>query len=213
MKIVFFGDSITDMSRVRNSDGKVESYGDGYVFFVAGKLLSGNPQKYEIINRGISGNRIVDLYARVKGDVWNQQPDVLSILIGVNDVWHELSENPNGVDLTRWEKMYRMLIEDTKERLPNTKIMILEPFVLRGTKTDYDNRYETFVKVKDYAAKAKEIARDYGLTFVPLQEKFDEAAEKFGGEYYLYDGVHPDVAGAALIASEWLKAFEGIKEE
>ena len=213
MKIVFFGDSITDMSRVRNSDGKVESYGDGYVFFVAGKLLSENPQKYEIINRGISGNRIVDLYARVKGDVWNQQPDVLSILIGVNDVWHELSENPNGVDLTRWEKMYRMLIEDTKERLPNTKIMILEPFVLRGTKTDYDNRYETFVKVKDYAAKAKEIARDYGLTFVPLQEKFDEAAEKFGGEYYLYDGVHPDVAGAALIASEWLKAFEGIKEE
>lgn len=212
MKIVFFGDSITDMSRVRNSDGKVESYGDGYVFFVAGKLLSENPQKYEIINRGISGNRIVDLYARIKGDVWNQQPDVLSILIGVNDVWHELSENPNGVDLTRWEKVYRMLIEDTKERLPNTKIMILEPFVLRGSKTDYDNRYETFVKGKDYAVKAKEIAGDYGLTFVPLQEKFDEAAERFGGEHYLYDGVHPDVAGAALIAEEWLKAFEKMEK-
>ncbi len=208
MKIVFFGDSITDMNRVHNSDGKVESYGGGYVFFVAGKLLSENPQKYEIINRGISGNRIVDLYARIKGDVWNQEPDVLSILIGVNDVWHELSENPNGVDLTRWEKVYRMLIEETHERLPNTKIMILEPFVLRGTKTDYDNRYETFVKVKDYAAKAKELAEEYGLTFVPLQEKFDEAAEKYGEKYYLYDGVHPDVAGAALIAGEWLKAFK-----
>ena len=200
MKIVFFGDSITDMSRVRNSDGKVESYGDSYVFFVAGKLLSENPQKYKIINRGISGNRVVDLYARIKGDVWNQQPDVLSILIGVNDVWHDFAENPNGVDLTRWEKVYRMLIEDTKERLPNTKIMILEPFVLHGRAVDYNDRYEDFQKVKLYAAKAKEIAEDYGLTFVPLQEKFDEAAEKYGERYYLYDGVHPDVAGAALIA-------------
>ena len=212
MKIVFFGDSITDMSRARNSDGKVESYGDGYVFFVAGKLLSENPQKYEIINRGISGNRVVDLYARIKGDVWNQQPDVLSILIGVNDVWHELSENPNGVDLTRWEKVYRMLIEDTKERLPNTKIMILEPFVLHGRATDFNDKYEDFQQVKLYAAKAKEIAKDYGLTFVPLQEKFDKAAEKYGEQYYLYDGVHPDVAGAALIAGEWLKAFEKMEK-
>lgn len=211
MKIVFFGDSITDMSRVRNSDGKVESYGDGYVFFVAGKLLSENPQKYEIINRGVSGNRVVDLYARIKGDVWNQQPDVLSILIGVNDVWHELGENPNGVDLTRWEKVYRMLIEDTQEKLPNTKIMILEPFVLHGRATDFNDKYEDFQQVKGYAAKAKELAKEYGLTFVPLQEKFDEVAEKYGAQYYLYDGVHPDVAGAALIAGEWLKAFETIE--
>lgn len=212
MKIVFFGDSITDMSRVRNSDGKVESYGDSYVFFIAGKLLSENPQKYEIINRGISGNRVVDLYARIKGDVWNQQPDVLSILIGVNDVWHDLAENPNGVDLTRWEKIYRMLIEDTKERLPNTKIMILEPFVLHGRATDFNEKYEDFQQVKEYAKKAKEIAKDYGLTFVPLQEKFDKAAEKYGANYYLYDGVHPDVAGAALIAGEWLKAFEEMEK-
>ena len=212
MKIVFFGDSITDMSRVHNSDGKVESYGDGYVFFVAGKLLSENPQSYEIINRGISGNRIVDLYARIKGDVWNQEPDVLSILIGVNDVWHELGENPNGVELMRWEKVYRMLIEDTKECLPNTKIMILEPFVLHGRATDFNDKYEDFQQVKLYAAKAKALAEEYGLTFVPLQEKFDEAAEKYGAQYYLYDGVHPDVAGAALIAGEWLKAFEEMEK-
>lgn len=212
MKILFLGDSITDMSRVRNSDGKVESYGDGYVFLVAGKLLSENPQKYEIINRGISGNRVVDLYARIKGDVWNQQPDVLSILIGVNDVWHELGENPNGVELTRWEKVYRMLIEDTQEKLPNTKIMILEPFVLHGRATDFNDKYEDFQQVKGYAAKAKELAKEYGLTFVPLQEKFDEAAEKYGAQYYLYDGVHPDVAGAALIAGEWLKAFEKMEK-
>lgn len=208
MKILFLGDSITDMSRKYNSDGLIESYGDSYVFFVAGKLLSENPQAYQIINRGIGGNRIVDLYARIKRDVWNEKPDVLSILIGVNDVWHEFAEQPNGVDLVRWEKIYRMLIEETKEKLPNTKIIICEPFVLRGRATEYGNRYEDFQIVKKYATKAKEIAEDYRLSFVPLQKKFDEAAEKFGGTYYLYDGVHPDVAGAALIAKEWLSVFE-----
>ena len=212
MRIVFFGDSITDMGRVRNSDGKVESYGDSYVFFVAGKLLSENPLKYQIINRGIGGNRVVDLYARIKGDVWNQHPDVLSILIGVNDVWHDFAENPNGVGLTRWEKIYRMLIEETCERLPNTKIMILEPFILHGRATDFNDKYEDFQRVKSYAVKAKELAEEYGLMFVPLQEKFDEASEKFGAQYYLYDGVHPDVAGAALIACEWLKAFEKMEK-
>ncbi|MBQ8374069.1 MAG: SGNH/GDSL hydrolase family protein [Clostridia bacterium] len=213
MKILFFGDSITDMSRKRDADGDVHSYGSGYVFLVTSKLLADNPTKYEIINRGNSGNRVVDLYARIKKDVWNECPDILSILIGVNDVWHELSENPNGVELARWEKVYRMLIEDTRERLPNTKIMILEPFVLHGRATDFDDKYEDFQQVKSYAAKARELAEEYGLTFVPLQEKFDEAAEKYGEQYYLYDGVHPDVAGAALIAGEWLKAFEKMEKQ
>ena len=71
-----FGDSITDMRHSREEQGSVFSYGSGYVFFVAGKLLSENFDKYEIVNRGISGNRIVDLYARIKADVWNLHPDV-----------------------------------------------------------------------------------------------------------------------------------------
>ena len=207
MKIVFFGDSITDMGRSRNEDGCIDSYGDGYVFFVAGNLLSKNPQKYEIINRGNSGNRVVDLYARIKADVWNQNPDVLSILIGVNDVWHELGENPNGVDIERWEKVYRMIIEDTKKALPNTEIMICEPFVLHGIATDSGDRFEQFNKVREYAKAAKKLADEYDLAFVPLQDKLDEMAEKHGAEYFLYDGVHPNLAGANLIAEEWLKAF------
>ena len=207
--VLFQGDSITDCGRERDNENNT---GYGYATMVKGEVGAKNPNVYRFYNRGISGNRVVDLYARIKGDVWNQQPDVLSILIGVNDVWHELSENPNGVDLTRWEKVYRMLIEDTKERLPNTKIMILEPFVLHGRATDFNDKYEDFQQVKLYAAKAKEIAKDYGLTFVPLQEKFDKAAEKYGEQYYLYDGVHPDVAGAALIAGEWLKAFEKMEK-
>ena len=131
MKILMFGDSITDAHRERDCDGSVFSYGNGYVFNVAGELLSENPLGYEIINRGISGHRITDLYARIKSDVWNFNPDVLSILIGVNDVWHEIAHK-NGVELDRFEKVYRMLIEDTLKVLPNVKIMILEPFILKG---------------------------------------------------------------------------------
>lgn len=212
MKILFYGDSITDMNRNReDADGSVYSYGVGYTNFVVGELTSENPLKYECINRGISGNRVVDLYARIKIDVWNHKPDVLSILIGVNDVWHEISRE-NGVELDRWERIYRTMIEETIERLPNIKIIILEPFILEGSATDGEERWQKFQEVKEYAKVAKKIAKDYGLTFVPLQEKFDEAEAKFGGDYYTFDGVHPLASGAKMIATEWLKAFRTIEK-
>ena len=116
MKILFFGDSITDAGRARDQDGTSASLGFGYVRSLAGKLLLKDPVKYEIFNRGISGHRIVDLYARVKCDCWNLQPDVLSILIGVNDVWHGV-HHENGVEIDRFERMYRMLLEDTKKEV------------------------------------------------------------------------------------------------
>ena len=211
MKIIFFGDSITDMNRFRDhADGTVYSYGVGYTNFLVGDLSYREPGKYEFINRGISGNRIVDLYARIKIDVWNHKPDVLSILIGVNDVWHEISRE-NGVELDRWERIYRTLIEETKERLPDVKIIICEPFILEGSATDGEERFERFLAVKEYAKVAKKIASDYHLTFVPLQEKFDEMTKNCDNSCYLFDGVHPTAAGARLIANEWLKAFEKIK--
>ena len=205
MKIVMFGDSITDMGH-RGDIGSVHSYGDGYPFVVFSKLSEQYPMKYDIINNGISGNRTVDLYARIKKDVWNLQPDVLSILIGVNDIWHELSRQ-NGVEIKRFERIYRMIIEDTLEKLPFVKIMLLEPFFLRGTAVE-ELGYEGFTQVFDYAKVVKKIAEEYQLTFIPLQDKFNEMAKQYGAEYYLYDGVHPSVAGATLIANEWLKAFK-----
>lgn len=205
MKIVFFGDSITDASRSRDGDFKQSNYGYGYVRAAAGALLSENPLKYQIINRGISGNRVVDLYARIKSDVWNLQPDVLSILIGVNDVWHEVGSR-NGVEIDRFEKVYRMLLEDTKAKLPDVKLILLEPFVLKGAATQ--EHYEEFLEVKKYAEVVAKLAKEYGARFVPLQEKFDEAAAKYGVEAYLSDGVHPAVAGSQLIADEWLKVFK-----
>ncbi len=210
MKILFYGDSITDMNRDRENEHPAFKMGVGYPNFIAGELQFNEPNRYEIVNRGISGNRIVDLYARIKADVWNHNPDVLSILIGVNDVLHEWSHQ-NGVDIERWEKVYRMLIEDTKKQLPDLKIIICEPFILKGEATDGEERWKKFLEVKEYAKVAKKIAEDYGGYFVPLQDKFDELAEKNGAEMYLYDGVHPAPAGAKLIATEWLKVFEKIK--
>ena len=206
MKIVLWGDSITDMGRDRTSDLGAFSYGHGYSNAVAGQLTKENPLKYEIYNHGISGDRIVDLYARIKKDVWNLTPDVLSILIGVNDVWHDLGNCPNGVDIIRYEKVYRMIIEETKEKIPNVKIILCEPFVLKGEATK--EKYESFSKVKEYAKVVKTLASEYNLYFLPLQKELDNEAEKFGAEKILYDGVHPSIAGARIIADEWIKLFK-----
>ena len=96
MKILFFGDSITDAGRNREAPESISGLGVGFVRVVADRLIGKTANKYEILNRGNSGNRIVDLYSRIKMDCWNYAPDVISILIGVNDVWHELKRK-NGV--------------------------------------------------------------------------------------------------------------------
>lgn len=205
MKILFFGDSITDANRNRESDSTLGGYGLGFVRSVAGTLMCEAPDKYQIINRGIGGHRLVDLYARVKIDCWNLQPDVLNILIGVNDVWHEIAAK-NGVEIDRFENVYRMMLQETKQRLPNTKIIICEPFILNGKVTQ--EQYDEFLAVKEYAKVAKKIAEKFDCYFLPLQAKIDAFAGKYGVEACLSDGVHPAIGGAQLIANEWLKLFK-----
>ena len=208
MKILLYGDSITDAGR----EASWTQIGVGYPAYIAGELLAENPEKYEVVNRGISGNRIVDLYARIKRDVWNHKPDVFSILIGINDIWHGLNDDPNDVELERFVKVYRMLIEDTLKVLPNVKIMLCEPFVLKGCATEnteeVPDRYERFCEVYQYAAVVKKLAEEFNVEFLPLQEKFTQAAQNSKAEYYLADGVHPHVAGAKLIADEWMQLFQ-----
>lgn len=205
MKILFYGDSITDMGRNRDEGSDWLRLGGGYPAFVAGRLQFESSEKYRFENRGISGNTIIDIYSRMKSDIWKVEPDVLSILIGANDIWREVDKK-GGVTVKRYEGIYRMLIEDVLERLPNTKIMLMEPFVLHGTATDVD--YEGFRKITEYADVVKKLVREYGLTFVPLQDKFDELAKAHAPEIYLWDGVHPNAPGAYAIAEEWIKAFK-----
>ena len=212
MKIVLFGDSITDMGRdrINNQPNVLGSYGCGYPIFIAGELYKQDPTKHVIYNRGIGGNRIVDLYARIKMDVWNLNPDVLSILIGINDIWHEIGDK-NGVDIARFERVYRMLIEDTLKVLPNVKIILCEPFVLEGSATDstpdVPDRWERFLEIYKYAEVVKRLAEEYDLHFLPLQELFTQKSKEFGADQYANDGVHPLIPGATLIADEWVKLF------
>lgn len=205
MKILFTGDSITDMSRNRTTNYQYDSLGFNYTFFIAGELGVKEPNKHQILTRGISGNRIIDLYARFRADGLHDYPDVISILIGVNDVWHGIASD-NGVPIDIYERFYNMLIDDTRREFPHIKFMILEPFVLKGTATE--ERFEQFKKVYEYAKVARKVAKEKGCVFVPLQQLLSEKAEQDGAQTYLYDGVHPSVAGAKLIADEWLKYFE-----
>ncbi len=204
--ILFQGDSITDAGRNRDLTFDL---GKGYPNLVSAHLGFENPGEYEFINRGISGNRIVDLYARMKVDLINLKPDIVSILIGINDILHEVVWE-NGVAPDKFKKIYSMLIEEVKEALPDIKIMLLEPFVLEGSATA--ENMERFGEVRKMAQATKEICEKYNLVFIPLQEKFDEAVKLAPPEYWLGDGVHPTPKGHELIKREWLKAFETIEK-
>ena len=213
MKILFYGDSITDMARRRECDNLSDTafaYGVGYPVFIAGELHQ-QPDRYEVINRGIAGDEIVNLYARACADVWSYEPDVVSILIGINDLYHQVSLKA-GVELERYIQVYKMLLEDTKKRLPNVKFVLCEPFVLKGVATEAI--YDHFLQIKDYAAAVKQIAEEYGAYFLPLQNVLETATAAARQDTYLYDGIHPTAAGAKLIADEWLKLFrENIDKE
>ncbi len=207
MKILFQGDSITDAGRARDND---HNFGVGYPLLVKASLGFETPGKYEFFNRGISGNRVVDIYARIKNDIINLNPDVMSILIGVNDVWHEFSSE-NGIDADKYFKIYDMLIEEVKNALPSIRIMILEPFVLKGRATE--EKWDCFnLEVKKRAEMAKKIAQKYNLPYIQLQEGFDKLSENVDKSYWLEDGVHPTAMGHEYIKKEWIKAFKSMEK-
>lgn len=208
MRILFQGDSITDAGRSRDND---KSMGIGYPLLVKAHLGFEYPGKYEFINKGISGNRIVDVYARIKSDILNIKPDVMSLLIGVNDVWHELSDSPNGVDAEKYYKIYDMLISEIKKDLPDIKIMIMEPFVLKAGATEENWDYFSR-EVKLRAEMAKRIAEKYDLPYILLQAGFDELCRKMPADYWLADGVHPTSMGYRYIKNQWLKAFQNMMQ-
>jgi lysophospholipase L1-like esterase len=211
-KILFQGDSITDCGRKREA---FYGMGSGYANLVKASLGMDYPDTYEFINRGISGNRIVDLYARIKCDFINLAPDYASIFIGVNDAWHEIGSQ-NGVDTKKFEKIYTMFIDEIKEACPDTKLIIISPFVLEGTATcnteAIPDRWECFQKdVAEKAEVAKKIAEQYGLPIIELQSAFDAACKKAPATYWTEDGVHPTACGHEIIKRLWIEAFEKIK--
>ena len=207
-RVLFQGDSITDAGRDRNN---FYGLGWGYAYLAAGALGVDRPNDFEFVNRGVSGNRVTDMYARIKDDFINLKPDYASIYIGVNDVWHEIAYQ-NGVDTAKFEKIYTMLIDEVQAACPGIKLMILSPYVLEGTATcnteAMPDRLERFQKdVAEKAAVAKKIAEKYGFPLVELQAAFDEASQKAPASHWSRDGVHPTVNGHELIKRLWLKTF------
>ena len=205
MKILFQGDSITDGGRLQTDWDFNHILGHGYVFNIAGELGALYPEKdCQFINKGISGNRVVDLYARWREDAINLKPDLLSILIGVNDLF-KYNENDNGTSTQVYKRTYAFLIEDLKSELPDTKIILCEPFRLNTSKNVLAENIREDLKEKQ--SVVYDISKKYNTVFVPLQKMFEEACMKKQADYWLWDGVHPSPAGHYLISKQWINAF------
>lgn len=202
--ILFQGDSITDAGRDRDemSSNNSKALGRGYAFLAASELMYKHPEKdLKLYNKGISGNKVFQLAERWEKDCLDLKPDVLSILIGVNDYWHMHNGNYDGT-IDTYRNDFRGLLERTKKQLPNLKLIIAEPFAVTGIKAVDASWFPAFTA---YRKAAKEIADQFGAAFLPYQSIFDKAQKLAPGVYWTSDGVHPSMAGAQLMAHAWLE--------
>ncbi|WP_459558170.1 SGNH/GDSL hydrolase family protein [Lacunimicrobium album] len=204
--VLFQGDSITDAGRKKDEESQSTpnmqpGFGGGYAWMTAAALLTApKGDTLKCYNRGISGNKVHQLAERWDKDCLDLKPDVLSILIGVNDIWHHLNGHYEGTVET-YETDYRALLTRTKEALPETKLVICEPFVLRCGAIN-DKWFPMFDGFREVAAK---LSQEFDTLFVPFQSLFDEAVKYAPPEHWAGDGVHPSNHGAALMATAWLR--------
>jgi lysophospholipase L1-like esterase len=206
--ILFQGDSITDCGRSREVTDPNVALGNGYASLLAADLLAARPaDALRIFNRGISGNRIVDLDARIKSDVINLRPDVLSILIGVNDTWHEFGSK-NGVAIAKYARVYRAFLEEVRAALPAIRLILCEPFVLPCGVVTAD----WVPDVAQRRAVVRELATAFDAVLVPFQSTFDAATAEAVPTYWAGDGVHPTPAGHRRMANAWLTATTSLTD-
>ena len=202
LTFLFQGDSITDGNRTRDKDWN-HIMGHGYACLIASRLWYDYPDKnLMFINRGVSGNRVRDLDARWQQDTIDLQPDVISILIGVNDVI-ALVQNNDPEPIGKYEQIFNGLLDKTMTELPNSMLVLMEPFILP---LGWVNQ-KTEVWLKEIPARqevVKRSAQKYGAVFVELQKYFDVACKKAPAGYWIWDGVHPMPAGHELIARRWI---------
>jgi lysophospholipase L1-like esterase len=204
--VLFQGDSITSAGRDKANEHIPSGQfvlGNGYVLFTAANLLANHAEKnLKIYSRGISGNKVFELAERWDKDCINLKPNVLSILIGVNDFWQAKFNGYEGTIVT-YETDYRNLLSRTQKELPGIKIVICEPFIIPGGKSLDDTCESQFV---EYRNVAKRLSKEFKCTFVPFQSVFNEALKKAPTNYWSYDGIHPSFAGIQLLSQTWVKA-------
>ena len=196
MRILLTGDSITDSSRDRSDPSGL---GLGYVARVATHLPDA-----EILNTGISGNRISDLRDRWERDVMAHQPDVLSIMIGINDTWHSFRDK-DTVSSSEFETDYRALL-DAAQRAGIARIMMMEPFLVPVEATQWEWRVDLDAKI----AVVRRLAHEYDADLVATDGPLAQVASRLGPRMLVHDGVHPTSAGHALLAEWWLEVFDPV---
>lgn len=203
LTILFQGDSITHGNRTLDNDWN-HVMGHGYAYLIASRLWYDYPEKdLMFYNRGVSGDKVSDLVKRWDKDTINLKPDVLSILIGVNDVSKIVA---NEYSIEDWNENYKKLLDRTKKELPNTILILCEPFLLPEdwTVKKTGSRQNVIQKMQKFV---RQQAKDYNAIFVELQEPFNRACNKAPAKYWIWDTVHPMPAGHELIARLWIKEF------
>jgi len=202
--ILFQGDSITDGNRGRNNDPN-HIMGHGYAFSIASRVGADYPEKkYQFFNRGVSGNKVIDLEKRWQSETLDLKPDVLSILVGVNDSSSVVLKWEPVISAEKYEEVYQILLEQTLKKFPNILLIVCEPFIVSvGRVKENWNSYHSDIIQRQ--AIVRKLAAKYNAVFVGFQEVFDNACEKSPANYWIWDGVHPTVAGHELMAREWLK--------
>lgn len=205
--ILFQGDSITDHGRNKEKleANDVDAMGKGYAAHAARTLLHKHAEKnLKIYNRGISGHKVPQLIDRWEKDCLDLRPNVLSILIGVNDYWHKRNGNYQG-SAAEYKSQYQKMLDFTLQHLPQVKLIIGEPFGVKDVKHVDDSWYPEF---GEYQRVSHEIAQEYKAVFIPYQAIFDKAQKKAEGKYWAYDGVHTSLAGISLMAESVLNCFK-----
>ena len=206
MTMLFQGDSVTDTGRNRDLSEGFESMGEGYpkVFHqLYNTLFPGNKVKF--VNRGVSGDRTNHLLERYDEDFLAVKPDVISIMIGINNTWRNFDGGDDFCSAERFEEEYEELLAKIKADMPDTKIMIIEQFALTAH-PDRNTWQEDLDAKRDATRK---LAFKYADWFVPMYDIITEASENDFDLYKLSpDGVHPGDTGHSLIATEMMKAFE-----
>jgi lysophospholipase L1-like esterase len=200
---LFQGDSITDGNRSLNLDWN-HVLGHGYAYLVAARLWYDHTDKgFHFFNRGVSGNKITDMARRWQDDTIAIKPDLVSILIGVNDVQSAINGNKEATVLS-FESDYRALLTLTRLQLPKVEFVICEPFILPVGKVK-DN-WDAFQKeITGRQQVAKQIAKEFNAVYLPLQDIFNEALKRAPADYWIWDGIHPMPGGHEMIAREWVK--------
>ncbi|MBP3359529.1 MAG: SGNH/GDSL hydrolase family protein [Clostridia bacterium] len=210
MKILFQGDSITDAGRMREGGDTHRKLGCGYPQLIGARLMCDNPD-ITVENRGVSGNRISDMYGRWIEDTLNIDFDILSILCGVNDIGFGLRMNM-GADAEKFRFIYDRMVAEAKNARPESKIVLCEPFILKlereqvpGNEDIIDNwelwHGEMLVRRKI----VKELADKHNAVFVPFGEMFDRVCKEGPAARWSFDGIHATSAGHELMARKWIE--------